>query len=322
MRIIPGMNAVLIKPRTEPTIPVDPSRPFRRKDGLASGFDPRRKRKEYRRLFHGIYVSSAVEVTPLLIAEAVVLSVDPLGAWASHATAARVWGLPIPPLPGEHVTVLRRNQRRGRPQISCHSAPDGLITKLDHVDVSAPAQVFVDLAALIPLVELVVVGDHMVREELVTPAELMEHSATAKSPGAALARRAASLVRTGVDSPMETRLRLLIVLAGLPEPEVNALVGDDSDKKKYDLSYRRSRTIIEYDGKHHVEREEQWESDLIRREQIDDDGWRILVFIAKDIYTSPAKTLARIHRVLRQRGEPGVPRRLSNEWAQHFPDRS
>lgn len=316
------MTAVLLKPKTPPTIPVDPTRPFRRKDALASGFDPLRRRRDFHRLFQGIYVARTVVVTPLLVAEAAVLSVDPLGAWASHATAARVWELPIPPLPGEHVTVLRRSQRRGRPQISCHSAPDGLITKFDHVDVSAPAQVFVDLAALIPLVDLVVVGDHMVRNGLVTPTELVEHSSVVKCPGAALARRAAALVREGVDSPMETRLRLLIVLAGLPEPEVNALVGDELSRNKYDLSYLHSRTIIEYDGKHHVEREDQWESDLLRREAIDTDGWRILVFIAKDIYTSPGKTLERIHRVLLQRGEPDVPRRLSDNWKQHFPDRS
>lgn len=316
------MTAVLLKPKTPPTIPVDPARPFRRKDALASGFDPLRKRRDFHRLFQGIYVARTVDVTPLLVAEAAVLSVDPLGAWASHATAARVWELPIPPLPGEHVTVLRRSQRRGRPQISCHSAPDGLITKFDHVDVSAPAQVFVDLAALIPLVDLVVVGDHMVRNGLVTPTELVEHSSVVKCPGAALARRAAALVREGVDSPMETRLRLLIVLAGLPEPEVNALVGDELSRNKYDLSYLHSRTIIEYDGKHHVEREDQWESDLLRREAIDTDGWRILVFIAKDVYTSPGKTLERIHRVLLQRGEPDVPRRLSDNWKQHFPDRS
>ncbi|MBO0842126.1 MAG: DUF559 domain-containing protein [Nocardioides sp.] len=304
---------------TETSTTLDPSRPFRRKDALAVGFDPRRRPKDFIRLFHGIYVSSAVELTPLLVAEAVVLSVDPLGSWASHSTAARVWGLPIPPLPGEHVTVLRRSQRRGRPQISCHSAPDGLISKFDHVDVSAPAQVFVDLAALIPLVDLVVVGDHMVRKGLVTAADLQDHSAKTRSPGAALARRAADLVRPGVDSPMETRLRLLIVLAGLPEPAVNVLVGDEIEKRKYDLSYRRSKTILEYDGKHHVEREEQWESDLLRREKIDDDEWRILVFIAKDIYSTPGKTLERIHRVLVQRGEPGVPRGLNDEWRQHFP---
>lgn len=31
-------------------------------------------------------------------------------------------------------------------------------------------------------------------------------------------------MRQGVDSPMETRLRMLIVLAGYPEPRVNVII--------------------------------------------------------------------------------------------------
>ena len=42
--------------------------------------------------------------------------------------------------------------------------------------------------------------------------------------GAKLARRAARFVRDGVDSAMETRLRMLLVLAGLPAPEVNFIL--------------------------------------------------------------------------------------------------
>ncbi|MGH3353603.1 MAG: hypothetical protein ACRDPS_23280 [Nocardioides sp.] len=131
-----------------------------------------------------------------------------------------------------------------------------------------------------------IVGDHMVRKGLVDLETLRKFCADASGPGVALARTAAGYVRTGVDSPMETRLRLLIVLAGLPEPEVNLLVGDEIERRKYDLSYRRSKTILEYDGRQHVERIEQWEADLERREGIDDDRWRILVFVAKDIYKS------------------------------------
>ena len=39
--------------------------------------------------------------------------------------------------------------------------------------------------------------------------------------------RAAALVRERVDSPRESRLRLCLVLAGLPEPEVNPVVTVD-----------------------------------------------------------------------------------------------
>jgi hypothetical protein len=57
--------------------------------------------------------------------------------------------------------------------------------------------------------------------------------------GARLARRVAGLVRKGVDSAMETRLRLLIVLAGLPEPEVNVIVRDENGdwELRFDLCY-------------------------------------------------------------------------------------
>jgi len=272
----------------------------------------------YKRLLHGIYVSASVEVTPGLMAEAVLL---PFGgkAWASHATAARVLGLPIPALPGEHVTVVERRRRRSRRDVTCHLSRSGLVNEISGARVSAPQQVFVELATQLTLVDLVIVGDHMVRKGLVDLETLREFCADTSGPGAALAREAASYVRNGVDSPMETRLRLLIVLAGLPEPEVNLLVGDDVERRKYDLSYRRSKTILEYDGRQHVERIEQWEADLERREGIDDDQWRILVFVAKDIYKSPGRTLERIHRALRLRGEPGVPATLSDAWRAHFP---
>ncbi len=169
------------------------------------------------------------------------------------------------------------------------------------------------------LVELVVVGDHMVRKGVLELDDLRSFCADGSGPGTALARTAAGYVRGGVDSPMETRLRLLIVLAGLPEPDVDLLVGNELERRKYDLSYRRSKTIIEYDGRLHVERIEQWEADLERREAIDDDQWRILVFVAKDIYRSPGRTLERIHRALLLRGEPGVPKSLSDAWQAHFP---
>jgi very-short-patch-repair endonuclease len=92
--------------------------------------------------------------------------------------------------------------------------------------------------------------------------------------------------------------------------------------RRYDLSWPSVRVIVEYDGRHHVERESQWEADLERREAIDDDGWRIVVITARGIYREPGRTVERVWRVLRARGLSGLPARPSERWRAHFPGRS
>lgn len=120
---------------------------------------------------------------------------------------------------------------------------------------------------------------------------------------------------------METRLRMLLVLAGLPEPETNLKIRDEEGEVigKYDLSYRAVRVAIEYNGKVHVLAPGAWEADLERRGAIDDDNWRLMPVISPGIYSTPEQTLLRIHRVLLARRLPGVPARLRDEWRAHFP---
>jgi hypothetical protein len=67
-------------------------------------------------------------------------------------------------------------------------------------------------------------------------------------------------MRDGVDSPMETRLRLLIVFAGMPEPTVNVIVrGEDGSwRMRFDLCCLDQRLIVEYDGRKHADSTEQW----------------------------------------------------------------
>lgn len=302
----------------------DLTRPFTRAAALAAGITDRQLGSpRFNRLHASVYVDAAVPLTPVLHAEAALLSFA-RGSRASHATAARVWRLPVPALPDEHVTVVRRRDRRTRDGIVCHCAPDStgdVVRVVDGVPVSSPEQVLVELATQLPLVELVVVGDHMVRRGLVRPDRLRAHCAAARGAGAAQARAAVAFVRERVDSPMESRLRMLIVLAGLPEPQVNITYGDAEGLafRRYDLSWPEVRLIVEYDGRHHIERVEQWESDLARREEIDDNEWRIIVVIAKGIYVTPGDTVAKLHRLLVKRGHPRVSRQPDPAWHRHFP---
>ena len=42
---------------------------------------------------------------------------------------------------------------------------------------------------------------------------------------------------------------------------------------------------------------------------------------AKGIYQKPEETLFRVHRELKERRAPGLPRQLSDAWRAHFPVR-
>ena len=303
----------------EPSL--DTSRPFTRAQGRAAGNDPARARVgKFKRILFGVYVAADVEVTPTMRAEAALALFDST-AYASHLSAARVHRVPVPTHPDEHVTVTEKRHRR-RPQgVVPHVNPRPEVTIVNGVRVSAPAQMFVELASLLNLVDLVVVGDHLVRQGKVSLRGLVRACDQSKARGAQAARRAVGYVRERVDSPMETRLRMLIVLAGLPEPEVNLTLRDVDGQplRRYDLSWPSVRVIVEYDGRQHIEREQNWESDLERREAIDDDGWRILVVTSRGIYREPQRTVMRVWRLLRSRRLAGVPGRPGDAWRPHFP---
>jgi very-short-patch-repair endonuclease len=252
------------------------------------------------------------------------LVLHPPTAFASHVTAARVFGLPVPDIPDEHVCVLSSADRRPQPGLKPHVArPGARVARYRGIRLSELCETFVQLASMLSLVDLVAVGDAMVKKFKIPVEELVEHCASGTDKHILAARRAASYVREGVDSPMETRLRMLIVLAGLPEPEVNFKLYDEQGRvrRRLDLSYPGFRLIVEYDGRQHAEDPGQWSSDLERREELDDGHWRILVVTAKGIYREPERTPQRVRKALVARGHTGVPRHLSDDWRPFFPAR-
>lgn len=294
--------------------------PFLRADEAGDHLSDWRFRRAHRALFRGVYVAAQTPVTHRLLAEGALLLAEP-GSYLSHHTAARLWGGVVPDHPDVHVTYPRmRAQCFGiaahRPKARQH------VVRWRGLPVTGPIQTFLDMSHLLGLVDLVILGDSLVRRKRFTPDHLVTLAEKHSGPHSRLARRAARLVRAGVDSAMETKLRLLIVLAGLPEPEVDHRVHDSDGTllRRYDLAYLAHRLIIEYDGRHHAESEEQWHHDIDRDEELDDGGVRRLVIVSKDIHSTPARTLGRITRAMRQRGMTVPP--LKDEWRRHFADRA
>lgn len=295
------------------------AQPVRRADALRSGTSDWALRRKHVALFRGIHVDATAPVTLLMRVEAA-LVVSSAGSYVSHHTAGRLWGGIVPDDPDIHVTSARsRTRRRG---IAAHRAKKGQTVVLRHgFRTTSPVQTFLDLAQRLVLVDLVVFGDSLVKAGRTTPSDLQSAAQALTGPYSQLARQAAALVRSGVDSAMETRLRLLIVLAGLPEQTVDHRVHDASGRLLYrfDLAYPEWGLIIEYDGRQHAESSAQWRADIGRDEQLDDWKVRRLVIVAEDVYRTPARTLSRITKAMQAVGMQVSP--LSDEWRRHFPSR-
>ncbi|MCW2792403.1 MAG: hypothetical protein JWO76_1501 [Nocardioides sp.] len=301
---------------------LDTKRPFTRADAVAAGISPRRLGgSRFRRIFRGVYISSAVRPTQRERIEGALLLL-PEGAWASHVSAAHWCGVVVPQTSLVHVSVRHSEDRRWQPGLKPHVAPlHTRVRRHGGILVSDPARMFIELASVLDLVDLVVAGDSLIRVFGMKAEELVAALDKTRDYWSPAARYAAQFVRDGVDSPMESRLRMLLVLAGLPEPEVNFMLRDEDGRivARFDLSYPRLRVIVEYDGRQHVEIMENWESDLDRREFLDNEEWRILKVTSRGIYVEPGRTVERVWRLLRKRGlflPPPV-----DDWRPHFPGR-
>ncbi|NNG38870.1 hypothetical protein HJ588_06230 [Flexivirga sp. ID2601S] len=270
---------------------------------------------DYRQLIRGSYwrVGSAPTLGQRV---RYLLATLPAARFASHHTAASLWGAVTPMASDIHLGTRKRRhtEHRGvRFHFYTH-APELLMVK--GIAVTSPRQTFLDLAAHLEFIDLLILGDSLVRRARVTPAQLIDFVADKHSTGAAKAREVAHFVRARVDSPNESRLRLLMVSAGFPEPVVNHVVRIGARWREIDMSYPKLKLAFEFDGRHHIEREQQWEADILRREEVEAIGWRFIVITSTSMYADPLAVLGRIVDAVQLAS--GVRLRIGDGWRRHF----
>lgn len=235
----------------------------------------------------------------------------------SHLTAMRLFGLPEP-------SRLQADERLHATAIAPHRAPKaagvrgyqmsialastpGTLLLRDGLRVVAPLDTWCQMASQLDRDELVVLGDALVRRQrpLAGLAEL--EAAVARYAGARGARRLAEalpLIRPGTDSPRETTLRLALLGAGLPEPEVNTRIYDDAGLPiaRGDLVYRTYKVLVEYDGGQHQEDSWQYYSDIDRLDRLAEAGWRVIRVNKTHRGARLEEALQAIRRALVERG--------------------
>jgi len=245
------------------------------------------------------------------LAEATVL-VLPAGSAFSHLTAARLLGLPVPrrwaqtePLDVMTVTAAPKIRRAGCTghrglQSRRVVAPKGM-------SVVSPEDTWCDLAATgtLDLDELIVLGDEVVHfRRGISSARLAEaFSRRRGGRGRRLMAEALPHLRPRSNSPMETRARLLFLRGGLPEPELNVVINDrDSGQwlSDSDFVWREQRVVAEFDGDHHRTDRRQWQNDVARCQNLQDDGWAFVQLTYASVMVHPRNhaTVSRLRRLL------------------------
>lgn len=209
--------------------------------------------------------------------------------WFSHATAAQLWGLPLPQRlerdPRLHIGSARRepqtagvvgHRAKQRPDVRRHLA----------LPVLAPADAWCQLGSQLTIDELVEAGDRLLGwpSPLCSTDEL-DAAIVRFGPrrGAKKVRAARERMREGSASPRETWLRELLVGAGLPEPALNVpLRLLDGGSTPGDLVYAEYHVVVEYDGEQHREDPAQFGRDVDRLNALSVAGW-VVVRIRKEM---------------------------------------
>lgn len=248
------------------------------------------------------------------------LRVTPDGTFFGGITAARLWGLPLPlrhwqddrlhtmlwypGQPANRVGVIGR-------QINDWNAHRVTIDGLDTIDLPT---LFCHLGMLLDENDLVAVGDAMILRPafpvpgpprpLTTIDALTERVGLYRVRGKRRAAAALARIRPGAESRPETLVRLLLIEAGFPEPELNVDVFDDDGTflARVDLLYRAYRVVVEYDGEQHRTDARQFDRDVGRLDDLAAAGWRVVRVGARTLFRDPQDLVSRVRRALIERG--------------------
>lgn len=232
----------------------------------------------------------------------------------THVTAARLYGLPLP----WHLEVRRALDVTAVPPdhapqgegVIGHLLQPGRLPpeELGGFPVPHVLDVWAQLASVLTHDELIIAGDGMVmRKHPLTTLERIHGQVEILRGrrGARRLRAAEPYLRSGTDSAAETRMRLIIVRAGLPEPVIGHTVydGDGYFVGTPDLAYVKEKIALDYEGEIHRVNDRVFGEDIERREQFQDVGWRH-IRVVKDHLARPHRLIDRVGFALNERRSP------------------
>jgi very-short-patch-repair endonuclease len=214
----------------------------------------------------------------------------PPGSAFAGPTAAWLLGLPLDPLHPIDVIVPVTSGVRSRAGLNvrhCMLEPTSVVISKGLPSTSI-VRTLRDLALRLPRIETLVAVDAALRAGLIDRSTIT----------APRRLRMVAVHAEPAESPMETRLRWLLIKSGLPKPEVQRELrnADGRFVGRADLYYPTARLVIEYDGGTHRDR---LVEDDHRQNLLLSAGYRLLRFTATDMHQRPETITSLVHRMLR-----------------------
>lgn len=275
--------------------------PFLGSQALKQGAVTRSElRTRYRAVFRDVYIHRGAELTAAAKARAAWLST---GATLAGLSAAAVLGTKWldPAAPAEIVRADRHGQRG----LVAHAydLADGEIRMAWGMRVTSAARTAFDIGRALPIPTAVPILDALLNATGIKPTDVI--AVAERHPGVRGVRRlraAVELIDGGAESPQETRVRLLLVRAGLPKPETQIEFRDLHIR--IDMGWRKWKVAVEYDGIQHWEDRYQRSWDIERIALLEAAGWSV-IRVSAEMLSRPEALVKRVKAKLGERGAFG-----------------
>jgi hypothetical protein len=220
--------------------------------------------------------------------------------------AAVLWGfdmavepdhveLSVSPGGGRAVPGLVVTQREAVPHVMRG------VLGLEPLRVPTAVETVLQCAATLSLAEGVVIADSALRQKAVTRRQLIRGAeGWYRRPGIRKIRNVLRLADGRSESVLESLMRVLLVTAGLPTPELQYVIRDGrAFLARVDLCWPLLRLVVETDGRTWHDPEDRRLADRRRDNALERLSWRVLRFTWAEVVHQPDYVLAHVRDCLR-----------------------
>ncbi len=262
-----------------------------------------RLQRDYRPIYRNVYLSKQATLTALTRARA---------AWLWSGGNATLTGLSAAAVLGTKWLNAGEPAELCRPN---RHAPPGIVVRSYDLNnretrvrtgirITTPERTAFDIGRSLSANRSIPVLDAVANATNLKVADVVALADT--KPGIRGVRRLRSvlkLVDGGAESPQESRVRLLLVGAGLPAPETQIEFTDELGiaRIRVDMGWREWRVAVEYDGVQHWYDRYQRSWDIDRIAMLEAMGW-VVIRVSAEMLSRPSVIIERVRRSYAQRG--------------------